>query len=446
MAINLCNKIGGNTEPIKCDPKRGRIIRMAYGGKVFSPEEYATPELFRAAFKAAMLLPNGDQSKLYPLPEPVGADDKTTAPKTGTLGSYGPEVVVLSGRPSYEFELAIGVQLEKTLSALNGETVPIFAWDDKKNMWGADDGDEGFIGPDCIINVIPKPYEDGKDPRTTKFQISMLSASQFNEDGLYVPAKNLKGSDFKGLTDVGLHIIAAQEASQQFKIQAYIPIAQAGGKLDIFPDYGSSALNTVGAWVVTNAAGEEIEVTDVDIDEEAVAATNGTPATANMIISAIGVDTNTINLKVDGVTISGDVSKTSSETTVALLATKVAAAINALTDTNGGYTATNPGGGTVTVQFTPASIGSEANGKILSRVVTGSITTSAPTGTFTGGLDAEDEIPLGPGFLLTLDYNDFIAVAQGGTITFGTVGTTALQALNVKGIEVISEATYVKQF
>jgi hypothetical protein len=107
MSINLCDKVGSNTGAIKCDTRRGRPVSMMYGGKVFSSEEYSTQDAFKAAVKASLALPNGDSDKLFPIQENVGMNDQTSAPKTSTLGSYGPEVILVDGRSAYEFDLAV---------------------------------------------------------------------------------------------------------------------------------------------------------------------------------------------------------------------------------------------------------------------------------------------------------------------------------------------------
>lgn len=303
MATNLCDKVGSNTGAIKCDTRRGRPVSMMYGGKVFSPAEYLTSEAFRTAVRAAQALPNGNSEKLYPIQENVGMNDQTSAPKTSTLGSYGPEVILVDGRSAYEFDLAIGITLEKKLRQLNGEIVPFFIWDDKKNMWGTDNGENGFVGVDCIVSVIPKPFEDGKDARVTRFKISVVNEAQFADDAAYVPAKNMKGSDFKGLNDVHLSYMSGDKTKMRVAVQ--IPTSIMGVALNLFDDFKASALGISAtawkAWSVSPAGVRtSLTIDSVSVSEAAVApaaAGKGfiltfTPAQATAIVvgSTIYVD------------------------------------------------------------------------------------------------------------------------------------------------------------
>ncbi len=278
MSTNLCDKIGSNTGAIKCDTRRGRPVSMSYGGKVFQAAEYGTPEAFKAAFKAAINLPNGNGDKLFPIQENVGMNDQTSAPKTSTLGSYGPEVILVDGRSAYEFDLAIGITLEKKLRQLNGEIAPFFIWDDKKNMWGADDGAGGFIGVDCIVSVIPKPFEDGKDARVTRFKISVVNEAQFADDAAYVPAKNMKGSDFKGLNDVHVRYMSGDETKMRVAVE--IPTSIMGVSLNIFDEFKTSALGVgIAAWVAWSVSPAGVE-TPLEIDSVAVTEAAVAPAAA----------------------------------------------------------------------------------------------------------------------------------------------------------------------
>lgn len=90
-----------------------------------------------------------------------------------------------------------------------------------------------------------------------------------------------------------------------------------------------------------------------------VAASNTAPGGGTVTFTAVGADNDTVQISVNSVDISGTVVKTSSETTVTLLAVKVKDAINALTSTNGGITATNVAGALTIV--IPASYGSSVN-------------------------------------------------------------------------------------
>lgn len=550
MSNNLCDKIGSNTNDIKCDARRGRPVVPLYGGKVFDSSEYNTPELFKAALKASMNLPTGDPDKLFALPENVGMDDKTTAPKEGTLGSYGPNVQLIGGRAAYEFDLAIGTTLEKKFLELNGEIAPFFIWDDKRNFWGADDGEGGFKGYDCMIAVISKPFEDGKDARVTKFKISIISQSEFEMDGVYVPAKNLRISDFKGLADISLRTIGVGPFQSTLRISTERGTSVMGKKLNIFPDYKGGALASPAAWYAkrldTMAA---ITVQAVSINENvigavaAVAATgtvtitglgqSGVAPTKTVTITAIGANGDTIDIPETlggGSLTNGPVTKTSSETTASQLATKVAAAI---TTAGGGGTTAVAAGPVITITLTK-NVGDNFNGMSADPIIVGTITAThtayingvdpdyfdirangttiiwgpgypqsaeattaeyanniagsitanagnnggytatavgsvitivspardggsltgtgvsvVPSGAQTfiqtpwaGGVYASDEVPAGEGFGISLNRIQVDAVPSSVKIEVGVRDVTTIQALGVKGIEVMNAVEY----
>jgi len=108
-----------------------------------------------------------------------------------------------------------------------------------------------------------------------------------------------------------------------------------------------------------------------------------TAATGSVTFTAVGADGDTVEIKVNGVTISGLVTKTSAESTVTLLATKVAAAITALSATNGGYTAVGSVGA---VNITaPTGLGATINAVAPTVTIVGTMTNSAPVA-FSGGV------------------------------------------------------------
>jgi hypothetical protein len=156
--------------------------------------------------------------------------------------------------------------------------LPFFIWDDKKNMWGTDNGEGGFVGVDCIVSVIPKPFEDGKDARVTRFKISVVSESQFVDDAAYVPAKNMKASDFKGMNDVEVGYMSGDETKMRVSLK--MPTSIMGVSLDLFDDYKASALGlSTLAWEAKGITPAGVEM---PLGVDAVAVTEGAsaPATA----------------------------------------------------------------------------------------------------------------------------------------------------------------------
>lgn len=118
-----------------------------------------------------------------------------------------------------------------------------------------------------------------------------------------------------------------------------------------------------------------------------------TRATGGRTITAVGADNDTYDMKVNGVSISGGpVTKTSAESTVTLLAAKIAAAITAASATNGGYTAINTVGA-ITVSA-PANLGASVNAVIPSSTIVGAITDGTPVA-FSGGVTGTAVLKVG---------------------------------------------------
>jgi hypothetical protein len=109
-----------------------------------------------------------------------------------------------------------------------------------------------------------------------------------------------------------------------------------------------------------------------------------TAATGSVTLTAVGADGDTIDIKVSGVSITGGpVTKTSAESTVTLLATKVALAITNAAATNGGFTAVGSVGA---VNITaPAGLGATINTVAPVVTIVGTMTNSAPVA-FSGGV------------------------------------------------------------
>lgn len=134
---------------------------------------------------------------------------------------------------------------------------------------------------------------------------------------------------------------------------------------------------------------------DAEITNEATPTTSGsTRAGGTITITAVGADGDTIDVfDPSGNSISGGpVTKTSSESTVTLLAAKIAAAITAAVATNGGYTATNTVG--AINLLAPASLGATVNTLSASVVIVGTITNSAIVA-FSGGVTGTAVLKVG---------------------------------------------------
>lgn len=123
---------------------------------------------------------------------------------------------------------------------------------------------------------------------------------------------------------------------------------------------------------------------DVKILSAAAAVSSGGTAATGGYTIVKGATNDTIDVKVNGVSISGGpVIQTSSESTDTLLAAKVNAAITAHSSTNGGYTGGNTAGAlTITA---PVGLGATINAVQATATVVGTISTTTPV-PFAGGV------------------------------------------------------------
>jgi hypothetical protein len=133
--------------------------------------------------------------------------------------------------------------------------------------------------------------------------------------------------------------------------------------------------------------------TEITKAAEATIISVATSATRDITLTTLGADGDTVNVRKTGsVTISGGVvTKTSSETTLTLMATKIKNAINTATSTNGGYTATSTGA--IITLIAPISVGSSLNGENIAPLFTG--TFAGSFGVFAGGVNASGKLKIG---------------------------------------------------
>lgn len=259
MSLNLCGTIGANTGAIPCDAQRSLPKLMFVGGKVFSPEEYATPDLLQAAIRAAVKLPTGDGDKLFPFPEIGGTTDQTDALKTATLG-YGLKQVTIEGRPGYSYQVQIGQALFQALRKFNRAIVPVFTVDDQNNQWGTLDSEGDWAGEVAQIFVSGNGFGDGTKPFVADIAIAYQSASDFNDYSKYATL-NFNPNEAKGLVTVALREYAAH-AANVYHIAVEAPTAKLGVSLSIEDDFGAELADDT-LWAATTSIPGSLAFTSV---------------------------------------------------------------------------------------------------------------------------------------------------------------------------------------
>jgi hypothetical protein len=262
MSFSLCGSVGANTGAIKCDRRRGIPKKIIIGSAEFDSDDYASASTFDAAFLASFELATGDASKLYPFPEITGVADKADANKESTLGAFGPKVVLIEGKPAYEFDVIAGTTLEKFLRRFNGQQVPVFIVDDANAIWGKLDSNDVFVGCDALIFTAPHKYGDGSNGQTTKVSISFVSAGDVYDSAAFIET-GLSISDMVGLLDVTLYEYTAH-ASNVHKMKGKIETSSPGTVLDLYDSFADE-LAAAGVWVAHTGAtyGTALAITSV---------------------------------------------------------------------------------------------------------------------------------------------------------------------------------------
>lgn len=208
------------------------------------------------------------------------------------------------------------------------------------------------------------------------------------------------------------------------------------------------------------------------------AASNTAPTGGTNTVTTLGADGDTATVSIKGVDVSGTVTKTSSESTPTLMATKIAAAVTALSSTNGGITATSSGAAITYV--IPASFATSLNGLFPAASTVGTMVISgtafsggaygavtfqvnvtsecsetnlvAATGTATGILLASSYVVKRAGVVVTptitrvLDHLQMVVpsstTATSNAITIDGAAANVLFANGVIGYDIVSGVTY----
>lgn len=247
--LSLVSTVAGNTGGISGDKKRGIPKRILIGGAAFTSSDYASSTAFDTALTAKVNLATGNSQKLYPSPEIQGVSDKTEANKESTLGSFGPKITLIEGRPAYEMDIIAGVQQEKFLRKFNGQNVPVFIVEGDGTVWGKQSGTQ-FIGADCLVYYTPHKYGDGSNGQTGKLSISFVSVADLYDSAQFVASS--VGMTVNGLNDVTISEYAAH-VSNVHKIKLTIPTASPSTTLNVYDSY-STELADLTLWTAFTGA------------------------------------------------------------------------------------------------------------------------------------------------------------------------------------------------
>lgn len=388
----LCDSQGINTGTADCAPIPGVGQYLNVWGGMLSASQLAQGrDVCEASLVADSKKSKSSSSKLIMFPLSHDTVPTKEANSEITLAD-GFKQVKREGVPSYTMKLVnIDMYLGAQLRKINNKRIRYSFTDDKNQFLGSYDADGNMVGRWGQIFV------DGVDIADTG------TTKAYGEVTVTIQAET-----------------AAETFDFPCCIQLSKPAAQLFKKL-----------------------------LDIQLYEKATAThAGGTGATSAVTFTNVGADNDTIDVLYNGGSLTGGpITKTSSESTVTLLAVKVKDAINAATSTNGGYTASNSSG--VLTVTGPAGLGTSLNTKSLTLTIVGTI--AATGAAFTGGADTNTTIKVSgkvypsPNATTTLDFyagsNGYGGSALGTTKTLwsitdattGTAKTIATLAPNASG-------------
>ena len=274
MSTNLCSSVGGNTGGIGCEGKRKVPRKILAGSKQFPFSEYATPELLQAAILASINQPNGSDSKLFPFPEIGEVAETSTESTTGAL-ALGNTRRLKKGIPGYTYTVEIGWYEYQKLLAFDGQTVPVFTFDDANQMWGYRAvmatpntvNTNVWKGEMAYITVQGSGFEDGANAASGQATISVSykSVDDFEKRGTYAILKNLAAGDMVGLQDVMLYEPSVH-VSNVHKIAISIPLPVLGQDLNLYDQYGAILAGLTWAAATGANYGTPLTITSVTVD------------------------------------------------------------------------------------------------------------------------------------------------------------------------------------
>lgn len=383
MSISVCGQTGGNTGGVKCAESPGVPQNWAIWLGSLTPTQLLTAAAIKAGLIADSKKSKSSASKLFLMPSIQNKETKRESNQETTL-TNGLKIITREGLPGFRWSFFTSQAQLKQLRKFNGYVLPVIFQDNKQNTWGTVDGDGNFVGRQA----------------TVFFEGAFAGADDAVKGMAYVEI---------GFTD------ATESFDEQY--------------------FAKTAFN----WQTNLAAN-----IDIELFEAATASLSGaTGSTATVTLTNVGADGDTINILKGSTSLTGGVvTKTSSETTVTLLAALIKAAINAATSTNGGYTADNSAG--VLTITAPTRLGASINTDVLTVTIVGTIAKSQTA--FASGVTGSTTLHLG----LRTDiaeagkpvnqYSNYSASALGTTASLykvtsssGTVTTPASVAPNAAG-------------
>lgn len=359
----LCSTSGINTGTPACAnrPGVGKYL-IVWGGKLTAEQLAAGYATCKAALIADSKKSKTSSSKLMVFPLVRDFTPKKEANVEATLAD-GFKQVTREGLPAYEMKIVTDMYQAPQLRKLNNKRIKYVIVDDQNLFLGTMNTDGEFLGRAGTI------FTDGIDAH--------------------------------GFQNVNGETIVTLQAESAFETYDNAKCIE----LDKSPEGLFSGLKDIQLYQKATAT------------EVVVIAAAG--ATRTVTITGVGADGDTVNIKDgDGDSISGGtVAKTSSETTVTLLATKIKNAINTATSTNGGYTATNSAG--VITITAPASLGATVNTVDTAPTIVGTVTATHTA--FASGVTGTNSVVLhvsgkmdSPNANKVIDfYEDYFASALG---------------------------------
>ncbi len=256
--IYICATQGANTGNPDCPVRMKRPKAMLpTHGKTFSLANLLDSPTFKAALKAAMLLPRTDNNKVYIFPVIRVADDNTADVNTASLAD-GYEEVLNESLPLFNFQSTPNICVHQAMVAFNGWTDKVFIIDVDNVLWyvaTSTGGAQGFSVGSLYTN--PPKFGNSSNINVANTRLLFGNIDEFKSD---VGALKL---DFNASSLVSIQDVKIVErAAVSTNVYTLGGLAKCSN-VDIGPAYGTSMANTA-RWVVTRLdTGATIALTTV---------------------------------------------------------------------------------------------------------------------------------------------------------------------------------------
>lgn len=199
--------------------------------------------------------------RIYPIPDLVNFDDKSSEATRGSLGNITvAQIDLVDAIPEFEFRHYNGEAYHKKLSRFNSQSVRIFIYDDANQLFGTLDSNNNLKGYTLAqFRTILAKFGTASESAHYPFKVVMKSAAEYRDNVGYIICDS-RLSALSGIIDV-INSLTSQ-TTNVVKVKALTE-----GSGTNLGDLYSVTLASVSLWVVKRLdTGATVTITSVTWD------------------------------------------------------------------------------------------------------------------------------------------------------------------------------------